>query len=104
MSLDGFARTRPTSRTRDRGLPVPRAYTFITPRDIAFVIGLVGAILVAMWVRHGGLTRDPLTAIGEVSALGGTYAALIGVLFMARAPWLDQVLGADRLRAIHRIV
>jgi predicted ferric reductase len=85
-----------------RALPLPRAFTSITPRDIAAVIAFVGALIAAMWVLHRGLTRDPLTAVGEVTALGGTYAALLGVLFMARAPWLDQVLGADRLRVIHR--
>ena len=85
--------------TNRRSLPLPRSFAFITARDVSFVIGLLGAIVGAMWIRHGGLGRDPLTAVGEVTALVGTYAALVGVLFMARAPWLDQVFGADRLRS-----
>ena len=85
-------------------LPLPRSYRAITSRDIWLLIAGVGALLGAMWLRHGGLAKDPLTAIGEVTALGGTYAALIGVLFAARAPWLDQVMGSDRLRVIHGVL
>jgi predicted ferric reductase len=66
------------------------------------VIAAIDAVIGAMWIRHDGLSRDPLTMVGEVSALAGTYAALIGVLFMSRAPWLDQVFGADALRGYHR--
>lgn len=91
-------------RGRTPSLPIPRAYSWIAPRDIWLAIAGVGAVIAAMWLRHGGLERDPLTAIGEVTALAGTYAALLGVLFAARAPWLDQVLGTDRLRALHRIL
>lgn len=91
---------RPTSRT----LPLPRAYASLRQRDVWLVIAGVGAVIAGMWLRHGGLTADPLTAIGQVTALGGTYAALLGVLFASRAPWLDQVLGADRLRAVHRVL
>ena len=104
MSLPSVARAGVAVATNRRSLPLPRSFAFITARDVSFVIGLLGAIVGAMWIRHGGLGRDPLTAVGEVTALVGTYAALVGVLFMARAPWLDQVFGADRLRSIHRIV
>jgi predicted ferric reductase len=104
MSLQSFVRPGGAVGAAPRSLPLPRSFAFIAARDVTFVIGLLGAIVGAMWVRHGGLGRDPLTAIGQVTALLGTYAALVGVLFMARAPWLDQVFGADRLRSIHRIV
>lgn len=45
----------------------------------------------AMWVRHGGLdqlatTSGLLTAVGQVSALLGTYVALLQVVLMARIP------------------
>jgi predicted ferric reductase len=68
------------------------------------VVALVGAAIGAMWLRHGGLAQDPLAAIGQVTALGGTYAALVGVLFASRAPWLDQVIGTDRLRRVHGVL
>lgn len=85
-------------------LPLPRSYRAMSARDIWFVITVVGAVLAGMWLRHGGLARDPLTGVGEVTALAGTYAALIGILFASRAPWLDQVMGSDRLRAIHGVL
>ena len=87
---------------------IPRDWAWLSPRDVWIVLAGIGALIAAMWVRHGGLSRDPLTIVGEVSALAGTYAALIGVLFMSRAPWLDQVFGADALRGspldrLHRV-
>jgi predicted ferric reductase len=68
------------------------------------VVGVIGAVIGAMWLRHGGLAQEPLAAIGQVTALGGTYAALLGVLFASRAPWLDQVIGTDRLRWVHGVL
>ena len=66
----------------------------------AMVAG-VGAVIAAMWLRHGGLDRDPLLGVGEITALAGTYLSLVGILFASRAPWLDQVFGADGLRTAH---
>lgn len=85
-------------------MPVPRSWSEISVRDVWVVIVAVGVIIGIMWVRHGGLDRDLLTAAGEVTALAGTYAALVGILFASRAPWLDQVLGTDGLRSAHRIL
>jgi predicted ferric reductase len=60
-----------------------------------------------MWVHHGGLDQlgtlgGQLTAIGQVTALFGTYLALIQLVLMSRSPWLDQVFGMDGLAAAHR--
>jgi predicted ferric reductase len=104
MSAQAVVGAAARSRRRTQSLPLPRAYSWIAPRDVWLSIAGVGAVIAAMWLRHGGLERDPLTAVGEVTALAGTYAALLGVLFASRAPWLDQVLGTDRLRAVHRIL
>jgi predicted ferric reductase len=98
------AGARTGARPASRLLPLPRAYGSIRQRDVWLAIAGVGAVIAGMWLRHGGLASEPLTAIGQVTALGGTYAALLGVLFASRAPWLDQVLGADRLRAVHRVL
>ena len=87
-------------RTR-RLAPIPRAWSEIRRRDVWFVVGFVGAVLGVMWLRHGGLDQDPVLAIGQVTAIVGTYAALVGVLLASRAPWLDQVFGSDELRRIH---
>jgi len=87
---------------RQRTLPVPRSWSRIKPRDVWAVVFAIGLVIEMMWVRHGGLSRDLLTATGEVTALAGTYAALVGILFASRAPWLDQVFGTDGLRGAHR--
>jgi predicted ferric reductase len=76
------------------------------------VYGLVGglALLIAgMWWRHGGLNEfdtwsGSLTAIGELTALYGTYLVLIQLVLMARTPYLDQVFGQDHLILAHRWV
>jgi predicted ferric reductase len=104
MSTNYPANTRRRAAATPRYLPLPRAYTGITPRDVWAVIAGVGLVVAAMWLRHGGLTRDPLTAVGEVTALAGTYAALVGILFASRAPWLDQVFGSDSLRGAHGVL
>src|SRR5581483_9647050 len=44
------------------------------------------------------------TAVGQVTGLLGAYALLVGVLLMARVPWLERFLGFDRLAVWHRWV
>ena len=66
-------------------------------------------LIVAMWVRHGGLAQldsaaGAATAAGQVTALLGTYLALVQVVLMARTPWLDQLFGMDGLATAHRWV
>jgi predicted ferric reductase len=60
-----------------------------------------------MWIRHGALAdlgspSAQLTALGQITALLGTYVALIQIVLMSRSPWLDQLFGMDRLVAWHR--
>ncbi len=60
-----------------------------------------------MWVRHGGLDLlptpgGPFTAAGELTALIGTYLALIQLVLMGRSPWLDEAFGMDQLAWAHR--
>lgn len=74
------------------------------------ILGFLGAnlvLIVAMWVRHGGLEQlgtvaGIAIATGQLSALLGTYFALLQLLLMSRAPWLDRTFGRDRLAAAHR--
>jgi predicted ferric reductase len=76
------------------------------------VLGLLGinaVLIVGMWVRHGGIgtlgsTSGDLTAAGELSALLGTYAALVQLLLMSRLPVIEQLAGLDRLAAWHRVL
>ncbi len=79
----------------------------ITPADIGFVLAVNGAIVAGMWVRHGGLDllgspAGLAAGLGQVTALLGTYLALVGILLMARVPAIDHVVGSDRLMAWHR--
>jgi predicted ferric reductase len=73
---------------------------------VAILLGN-GVFILAMWVRHGGLQQlgtpgGALISIGQVTALLGTYLALIQLLLMSRMPWLDQAFGMDRLTGAHR--
>jgi predicted ferric reductase len=66
-----------------------------------------GVLIVAMWIRHGALQdlgglAAQLTAVGQITALLGTYVALIQIVLMSRSPWLDQLFGMDRLAIWHR--
>jgi predicted ferric reductase len=87
-------------------LPRPRA---LRPGDV-LAIGLAnGLLIVGMWIRHGGLhgLTSPgtlLIAAGQLTALLGTYLALIGLVLMSRSPWLDRLIGLPRLASWHRWV
>lgn len=87
--------------------PVPKPST-IRAGDLFVVLLVNGLVIVGMWVRHGGLnwssTGTIATAAGQITALLGTYLALIQLVLMARSPWLDQAFGQPRLAIWHRWV
>ena len=83
------------SASRPVRVPLPRRWP-VRASDIVALLAANGALILAMWVRHGGadhLTSPGaiLTAAGQVTALLGTYLALIQLVLMSRSPWLDQV-------------
>ena len=89
-----------------RALPLPRRWTLRASDLGALGIGLA-VLIVLMWVRHGGATElgSPagiLTAAGQLAALLGTYVALVQLVLMSRSPFLDQVVGPERLAWLHR--
>jgi predicted ferric reductase len=100
--LRAGALAAPGRATRPRSWP-------LLPGDIGLLL-VANAVLVAgMWVRHGGLDllaspASLATGLGQITALLGTYFALVGVLLMARVPWIDHVVGTDRLAVWHRWV
>jgi predicted ferric reductase len=75
---------------------------------VAAVVANVLAITLG-WVQHGGWppdfgTASLFTAIGQITALLGTFAALVQILLVARVPGLDGRFGMDRLVRWHRVV
>ncbi len=65
------------------------------------------AAVVWLWVHGGGVsavhgTGDLLTSVGRVTGLVGTYLALVQLLLLARIPWLERLVGFDRLTVWHR--
>ena len=86
----------------------PRTWS-LRPVDVGAIVVGNALLIGAMWVRHGGLAElgtpgGPLTALGQLTALYGTYLVLIQLVLMSRSPWLDQLFGMDRLAAAHRWV
>lgn len=86
--------------------PAPRTWHLRSGDAYALVVGN-GLVIAAMWLRHGGTDQlatisGSITAIGQLTALLGTYGALLQLVLMSRSPWLDQVFGMDRLAAAHR--
>src|ERR1700736_7082540 len=78
-----------------------------TAGDVILLVIVNAALVVAMWVRHGGLNQlgspsAKLTAAGQLTALVGTYAALVQILLMSRSPWLERRFGMDGLAQWHR--
>ena len=87
--------------------PLPRRWS-LTPGDLYLLIGGAALLIGGMWVRHGGATlfADPIgaiAAVGQLTALYGTLLALIGILLMSRAPWIEQVVGSDEAARLHRL-
>ncbi|MHB8643042.1 MAG: ferredoxin reductase family protein [Gaiellaceae bacterium] len=64
------------------------------------------AVIVWLW-WHGGnahpkTTGDLLTSIARITGLLSAYLALVQVLLLARLPFLERLLGFDRLTVWHR--
>ncbi len=74
---------------------------------MGFAIGVGVIVTIGLWIRHGGVgaASGPgalATATGQVTALVGTYAILVQILFMSRIAWLERAVGLDHLAVWHR--
>ena len=75
------------------------------------MIGFAGAVglvvTIGLWLRHGGISAATgpgglATALGQITALIGTYAVLVQLLLMSRIAWIERAIGLDRLAVWHR--
>ena len=87
--------------------PLPRRWS-ITAFDLQLLIAGVAVIIGGMWLRHGGASLfadqiGAIAAVGQLTALYGTYLSLVGILLLSRAPWIDQVVGSDEAARLHRL-
>ena len=90
-------------------MAVRRSSTLVRPALgalVAVVVVANGAWMVHLWVHGGNLhvhtAGDILNSIGRISGLLGAYLALLQVLMLARLPWLDRLVGFDRMTIWHR--
>ena len=86
--------------------PLPRVWP-IHSLEVWLVVVANAVVITGMWVVHGGIHQigtlgGLFTAAGQITALLGTYLALVGIVLMARSPWLDQIFGLGGLAKWHR--
>jgi predicted ferric reductase len=87
-------------------VPPPRIWG-LRPTDVAAALSFNLVLILGMWLRHGGPDKlgSPgalATALGQLTALFGTYGALVQLVLMSRSPWMEQLFGLDRLAHWHR--
>src|SRR3989442_3182447 len=105
MSQAGFAieRSPALALTHRRRL----ARRALTATVLWAILAGNAAAIVWLWV-HGGNASDDLssgellTSLARITGLLASYAALLQVLLLARLPWLERLVGFDRLTVWHR--
>ncbi|MHB8509620.1 MAG: ferredoxin reductase family protein [Candidatus Dormibacteria bacterium] len=95
-----------TGRQKRFRVSPPRTWG-VRPNDLAAALAFNIVLILGMWLRHGGADNlgSPgalLTALGQLTALVGTYGALVQLVLMSRSPWMEQLFGLDRLAHWHR--
>jgi predicted ferric reductase len=72
----------------------------------AVVVGNVATIVWLWWhggnVTHVRSTGELLTSIARITGLLGAYLALLQVVLLSRLPWLERLVGFDKLAFWHR--
>ena len=74
---------------------------------MAAVIAIGAGVVVALWwhdtqAQSLHTLGGQLIGAGQVTGLVGTYLIVVEVLLMGRIPWLDRLVGMDRLAVWHR--
>src|SRR5436309_2750076 len=103
MSEAGFALERSPALAHRRRL----ARRALTAAVLWGIVAGNAAAIVWLWV-HGGNVSDDLssgellTSLARITGLLASYAALLQVFLLARLPWLERLVGFDRLSVWHR--
>ena len=98
---------RPDRPGAPRRAPAAARLRGVRAGDAGAIFGGNALLIVVMWVRHGGTQSlsgpgSLLTAIGQITALEGTYAALVQTVLMSRSPWLESAFGMRAIAQWHR--
>ena len=84
-----------------------RAHRRTAGLAVVWAIVLANAgVIVWLWAHADNLsvhsTGEAFTSVARITGLLGAYLALIQVLLLARLPWLERLVGFDRLTVWHR--
>ena len=105
MSQAGFALERsPALAVTHRRHVARRA---LTAALLWAVLAGNAAAIVYLWIHGGNVsehlsTGELLTSLARITGLLAAFAALVQVLLLARLPWLERLVGFDRLSVWHR--
>lgn len=66
-----------------------------------------GAAVLWLWLHGGGVSivhnaTELWTSLGRLTGLEGAYLALVQIVLLLRMPWLELLVGFDRLTRWHR--
>src|SRR5438874_4159848 len=105
MTDAGYALERTAARPRRR----ERAVSGRLLAGSAIWVVLAGNVAAVVWLWvHGGNASDHLstgellTSLGRLTGLLAAYSALVQLMLLARIPWLERLIGFDRLTVWHR--
>ena len=84
-----------------------RAHRRTAGLAVVWAIVLANAgVIVWLWANADNLsvhsTGEAFTSVARITGLLAAYLALIQVLLLARVPWLERLVGFDRLTVWHR--
>jgi predicted ferric reductase len=105
------ASRQPTARPTLPARPLPTPVrTRLNGSDIAAAAVGITAVVVGIWVRHGGLAAlwtgwgSAWTSLTQLTGLLASLGGLAGLVLIARPRALEQRLGLDRLFVWHRVL
>src|SRR2546421_1295947 len=105
MSGAGFAVERSSAPAAGGRLRAARRA--LTIGVLGAIVGGNTAVIVWLWIHGGNVsehltTGELLTSLARITGLLASYLALIQVLLLARLPWVERLVGFDRLTVWHR--